>query len=302
MNIILCTDENYAMPCGVCITSIFENNKNEKCNIYILTNELKQSTISRFEQLSKIYGQKINIVKINTSLLNGLKVSDRFRESIYYRFIIPDIINDDKALYLDCDIIVTQNLTDLWNTDITDYACAVVEDQNGDDIRLHNRIEMYSTYFNSGMLLMNLDYWRKNKLKKHLVDYVYQNPERCLYPDQDALNALLENKVIFLDYKYNYQELMTWSKEKLFLHRSKWEQAHKYLNILPVIIHYTSSIKPWNVECNHCYKQYFIQYKGISPWATDKLKHTISLQSRCLNAIKNFVKKIIFIKNNENNP
>lgn len=291
MNIILCTDENYAMPCGVCITSIFENNKNEKCNIYILTNELKQSTISRFEQLSKIYGQKINIVKINTSLLNGLKVSDRFRESIYYRFIIPDIINDDKALYLDCDIIVTQNLTDLWNTDITDYACAVVEDQNGDDIRLHNRIEMYSTYFNSGMLLMNLDYWRKNKLKKHLVDYVYQNPERCLYPDQDALNALLENKVIFLDYKYNYQELMTWSKEKLFLHRSKWEQAHKYLNILPVIIHYTSSIKPWNVECNHCYKQYFIQYKGISPWATDKLKHTISLQSRCLNAIKNFVKK-----------
>lgn len=54
-------------------------------------------------------------------------------------------------LYMDCDILVNDSLQELWRTDIEGYACAVVEDQEADDITLQNRIGVYGTpYFNSG--------------------------------------------------------------------------------------------------------------------------------------------------------
>ena len=298
MNIVLCTDENYAMPCGVCITSIFENNREEDCNIFVLTKGLEKNTIEHFEQLAANYKQKINIVNIDSSIFDGLKVSNRFREAIYYRFLIPDLLDVEKALYLDCDIIITQNLKELWNTDINGYALAAVEDQRGDDITLHNRIEMYSTYFNSGVLLMNLDYWRKHRLKEHLVDYIYENPERCLYPDQDALNALLENKTYFLDYKFNYQDQMRLPVEQLMLHRSKWWQVQKYLVEAPVVIHYTSNIKPWHLECNYEYKKHFLDYKQISPWDSLKLRRRYkrTMRMRIYNAIVKLSRILCFIK------
>ena len=88
MNIALCTDEKYSFPCGVCITSILENNKGIECNIYILTPGLKTETIDKFKLLERNYLQKIEIIVINEKIFNGLKISNRFPTSIYYRFLL----------------------------------------------------------------------------------------------------------------------------------------------------------------------------------------------------------------------
>lgn len=272
MNIVLCADEHYAMPCGICITSILENNQDCSCRIYVLTNGFSAKTKLLFTQLEEKYQQKIEIVEIDSSIFKGLKVSERFRESIYYRFFIPDIVQGEKALYLDSDIIVNGSLKELWNVDLNDYACAVVEDQFGDDIRLHNRIEVYTTYFNSGVILMNLEYWRKNSIKEKLVDYIYNNPERCLYPDQDALNVILKDEVFFADYKFNFQSLMDVNEDELFLHRSKWQRLSEVKNN-PIVIHYTSVTKPWHLNYNGFFKDVYFYYKSVSPWNLSKLEN-----------------------------
>lgn len=293
MDIVLCADDNYAMPCGVCLTSLFENNKEVECNVYILTVGFSEATNALFTQLAEKYQQTIQIVPIDSSLFQNLKVSDRFRESIYYRFLIPDIVKGNKALYLDCDIIVTSSLKELWETDVTEYACAAVEDQRGDDIVQHNRIEMYSTYFNSGVLLMNLNYWRQHDVKQQLVDYIYANPDRCLYPDQDALNVVLEHRVKFLDYKFNYQQQMSLPSAELYLHRSKWEQANKYTEELPVIIHYSSNLKPWHIEYSHFYKSVFLEYKAMSPWASIEILYRATKRERYYFSIMKYVRKLL---------
>lgn len=296
MNIVLCADENYAMPCGICITSVLENNKESQCRIYILTDGFSDKTILSFKELQLKYGQEFIINKIDSTVFEGLKVSDRFRRSIYFRFLIPDIVDGDKALYLDSDIIVNGDLKSLWDTDLSSWACAVVEDQCSDDIRLHNRIEMYSTYFNSGVLLMNLKYWRDNGIKEKLVDYIFNNPEKCLYPDQDALNVILEGKIFFLDYKYNFQSLMWVNKDELLLHKDKWNNIQMAFEN-PIIIHYTAGLKPWFLEYDGMFKDYFLRYKILSPWITYKLLRKISLRYHYILVLKRILKKYVFFIN-----
>ena len=292
MNIALCADENYAFPCGVCVTSILENNIHEKCNIYILTPGLKEESKKKFKELSKTYGQSIEIIAIDDTLFQDLKRCKRFPQSIYYRFLIPHLLPVNKILYLDCDIIVTQSLKSLWETGISEYACAVVEDQKSDDIRLQNNLELYKKYFNSGVLLMNLEYWRKNNTSQKLTNFIDNNTEKCVYPDQDALNYILGEKVLYLEYKYNYQEFMLYPKEEQFLHKVKWGNLLP-ANELPAIIHYTCDIKPWIKNCRHPLKGEFFKYKKISPWKSCKTKKLFSFveKLRMIYQITSFILK-----------
>lgn len=295
MNIALCTDEKFSYPCGVCVTSILENNKNEECNIYILTNHITENTLSKFKELSLEYRQKIEIITIDHKLFDGLRVSAVFPKSIYYRFLLPELIKEDKVLYLDCDIIVTENIRALWDTDLTGYACAAVEDQSGDDITIHNRIGQYTDYFNSGVLLMNLEYWRSNKISRKLIDFIYENPETCLFPDQDAMNIILNGKVIFLDYKYNYQELFYWDRNLLCLHKSKWGKLkYNEAGIPPTIVHYSTSSKPWNKGCKHPLQNLFIKYKELSPWKEKRICSKLTFFQK----IEKIVKNAIYILRN----
>lgn len=285
MTIALCTDEKYSFPCGVCVTSILENNKEEECNIYIISKELKIKTIEKFKKLQKKYRQKVEIILVSDNAFEGLKISERFPESIYYRFMLPQLLNEDKVIYLDCDIIVTSNLKEFWNTDINERACGVVEDQRGDDITLHNRIDFHDRYFNSGVLLMNLRYWRENMISNKLINFIYNNPSKCIFPDQDALNAIISNQVIFLEYKYNYQEMFLQNRDGLYLHKSKWNNLLPS-NVMPAIIHYTGSVKPWYRFCTHPYASIFKDYKAISPWKNTRQVARYKLLEKLKNIIE----------------
>lgn len=289
MKIALCTDNRYAMPCGVCIASIFENNKREKLEIVILTNGLKETERRNFEILAEKYERRVQIITVKDEMFARLTVSDRFPISIYYRFLLPQILNtEDKVLYLDCDIIVNQSLEKLWDVEIGEYACAAVENQSSDDIRNQNRIGIFSTYLNSGVLLMNLNYWRTHHISEKLAQYMGEHLNNW-YPDQDALNAILYEKVLFLPYTYNFQDLWYGNKADLFIHRSKWDDIEKYKNN-PVIIHFCNKVKPWHLECVHPLKTIFERYKEKTPWKDYPLKHAFPLKYRMINFLKKLLK------------
>ena len=288
MNIALCTDDNYANHCAVCVTSILENNKSEECHIYVLTEGLTEENVNKFKYLEDYYHQKIDVKNMETNTVGDLQVSYRFPRSIYFRFLLPQVIAGDRVLYLDCDIIVRTSLSNLFKTNLDGFACGVVEDQCGDDVRLHNPIMMFSRYFNSGMLLMNLDYWRRHDVAKNLVTWIENFDGRLLWPDQDALNAVLEGKVRFLDYKYNYQQGffgdLTW------LRADKWPCVKKAKNN-PVIVHYTAGVKPWHKDCKHPMKGEYDVYmnKHSMLFEVKRKRHSFWFYviDRCANSFKN---------------
>ena len=198
INIGLCTDEHYTMPCGICITSIFENNKNNSVCIHLICENLQEKTIKQYMELDKKYNQQIKIYPIDSSMFNDLPISNRYKKSIYFRLLFPSILSMDitTLLYLDSDIIVLKDLSPLMQTPLNDLACGVVEDQFSDDIRNKNRINKYDAYFNTGVLLINLEVWRKQDITTKCIQFMHLHPELSIFPDQDALNIVLNNNIV----------------------------------------------------------------------------------------------------------
>ena len=128
MNIALCTDDNYANYCAVCITSILENNKDADCHIYVMTSGLTAENTAKFSFLNDYYHQKIEVKVTDVSVFSHLQSTNHLSQSMYYRFLLPDIVEGDEVLYLDCDIIVRGSLAPLWDVDMTDKAIGVVPD------------------------------------------------------------------------------------------------------------------------------------------------------------------------------
>ena len=101
--------------------------------------------------------------------------------------MIPKILpnNISKALYLDCDLIINGNISSLFTIDLNDYASGAVFDGGTDDIRTYNRLKYSSGngYFNAGVLLMNLEYWRINNVMESLFSFIKEHPERLMFWD-----------------------------------------------------------------------------------------------------------------------
>lgn len=272
MHIALSTDDRYSMACGICITSIYENHKSDDVHVHVLTTDISKENLDRFAAMASEYGRHIDFIKVKDEYFSGLKLSKRFPVSIYYRLLLPRLLDCDKVLYMDCDIIVNGNLRPLYDQYMSDdCAAVVVEDQCSDDINLKNRAGVTGEYFNSGVILMNLDYWRKNQIAQKCVEFIHDYPERCIYPDQDALNHTIGNSVIFAEYGYNFQELMFFDKKCLNLHPSKYEMIDRWIDN-PVIIHYSGYHKPWFTDAIHPKAYIFLDYLSKSPWKDIKLK------------------------------
>lgn len=292
MNIALCTDENFSVPALVCITSIFENNKGDECHIYILTDGLSDKTIDKFQKLGDIYKQQISVMFINKHRFAGLTVSERYPVSMYYRFLLPEMLpEEDKVLYLDCDIIVRHSLKAVYDTSLNDVALGAVVSQSCDWIKWTNDHKLTTPFFNSGVLLMNLDYWRKNNTIEALVKWVANYDKELWLPDQSALNKVLEGKVVYLNYTYNFQERWTRNLEGSNIHFSKWDEIMRIAED-PIVVHYCDAEKPWFVESKHRNKSDFLYYAQLYPFIGFKPQKRYSVVYKLTLIIDKIVQKI----------
>lgn len=281
MNISLCTDENFVIPALVCLISLFENNKAKAVKAYILTDGISGCSRKKFSMLAKCYGQEIQVLDIDKHYFDGLTVNERFPVSMYYRFLLPKMLpNESKVLYLDCDIIVRHSLKAFYNTNLQDKALAAVVGESCDDIAFENLLQITSKYFNSGVLLMNLDYWRQHDITKKLIRWIAENPDKCSLPDQNALNKVLDGKVVYVNYTYNFQEW--WFHKSLihYMHFSKWDEI-RAKGKDPVVVHFCEAEKPWFVECKNPFQAEFLRYANLHSFVGFRLRKRYGLAYQC---------------------
>lgn len=275
IEICLCADDRYMMPAGVCITSIFENNKDEKVRVHLITEGISKENEKKLRKTAERYQQQVEIHRVDAEIFNDFPTTSQFSKAIYLRYLIPQILDEniEKALYLDCDIICDASLKKLWASDLGDNYCGVCLDPHGDDIVIRNRLNAHQehltsedVYFNSGVLLFDVRKWREENLAHQLITFVDQNKDICnVYPDQDALNCLFVGKVKFLPLRYNVQEACLLKKKYLHLRDDLYSTIYEAVKN-PCFIHFSSKMKPWMPFCSHPWAYKFDIYRNMSLW------------------------------------
>ncbi|HBJ76931.1 MAG TPA: hypothetical protein DDY68_03755 [Porphyromonadaceae bacterium] len=293
-NIAICCDNRYVVPSLVTIISLFENNKLEKFHVYIITDNKTENNKTKFKKIQDTYKQTIEICEINFTKFLKLHSVGRYATPTYYRFVLSDIIKDDRVLYLDGDIIVRHNISELYNTPLEGFACAAVYDQNYDDPRLFNMLHLKEIYFNAGVLLININYWRKNNIANKLFDFILTNKEICPFQDQDGLNYILQGHVKLISPTYNFQACWYYPLKMRLVHFSKWAEIDKYKND-PVIVHFCDDYKPWYKECRHPFAIEWKMYGFKHDFINAKIIHRYSLVYRSFSHISSFIKNLIHL-------
>lgn len=278
MNIVFGIDDKFVMPCGVTMTSICENNKGESVNFHILTPpDFKRENCEILRNIaSRKYSQDICFHTVDLKRLENCPINigaDNGKIATYFRFLLPIILSDvDKAIYMDSDLIIRHSLRDFWESDIDGFAIGVCPGENNDDVRAINplRYDQSFGYFNAGVLLINLKYWRENNVLSRLLDYGSRHPH-LPQQDQDCLNAVLKDEKVVLGIKYNLQENMLVPMDKLLLDWHRFEELEEAIKD-PVVIHYTSSLKPWYSDCEHPYMGEWRKYLSMTEWSGMKMR------------------------------
>ena len=251
--IFFAIDDGYIPFLAVSLQSLIENSKKE--NFYLIkilyTNisEENQRKIQKFEQENV----SIEFVDLNyyiEKIKDKLYTRDYYSKTTYFRLLIPNLYPQyTKALYLDSDIVVLEDVADLYNTNMENYLVAAAPDDVIQTIKVFQEyaekvvgVANYRNYFNAGVLLMNLDELRKFNFQEKFL-YSLDKIKFSVAQDQDYLNRLCKGRVKIVDPNWN----------RMPIAREKENQGDIKL------IHYNLAYKPWHFE-DILYKDYFWNY------------------------------------------
>ncbi|MEI0700187.1 glycosyltransferase family 8 protein [Brachyspira intermedia] len=265
MNIFLTIDNNYAKYLAVTMASILYNlEKNKTINFFILDGGISEYNKIKINNLKKIKDFNIEYITVDKSKFEKIVSSSQAHISseTNYRFIISSLKqNLDKCLFLDADLIIDRDITELYNTDIDDYYMAAVPDQAPlDTFSWTHKLNLPENYryVNTGVILVNLKKWREDNIEAKLFENVFNYSDVLMFPDQDTLNITLNSKVKYLSHIYNAMPVQNYVLKE--------EQKEAFNN--PVIIHWAGFMKPWRfieANCSH----YFWKYARMTDFYED---------------------------------
>ena len=260
--ICFATDDNYVPFLAIAITSLLDNaSKDNFYQIFVLITKLKDENIERIKKLETPNSQIefISLAKEMDKLTDMFHLRDYYSKETYYRIFIPNIFpQHKKVLYLDCDITVLGDISELYGTHIHGFYVGAVQEEVMQTFEVFgNYVEKADgikreDYFNAGILLINCRRWRKLMIAEKFVDLLERYKFRVVQ-DEDYLNVLCKNNVKKLNLGWN----KTSYKNETF--------DDKDLKI----IHWKINWRPWKYK-DVLYEEYFWKYAKMTDFY-DKL-------------------------------
>lgn len=186
---------------------------------------------------------------------------------VNYRLLMADLLPTcSRALYLDADTIILDDLRPLWNEDMAGNLVGMVpmRDRVSDTISVYRELGLDGNraYYNSGVVLADLQGLRSGGFVKKLLDFMIQYQESIRFPDQDALNVVLDGKLKPLDQRWN--SMLKGGRAQLRRAVSKLGIGANPLEEVG-ILHYTER-KPWELGCAHAYREEFFHVLDRTAW------------------------------------
>lgn len=273
--IVMICDDAYTLPCVVALTSLCVNSRDRsRYVVYICENSLSALNIELLRSFSASpWRLDIRFISLNLEKYESIYTqydgnTGAGSITALAKFDLPGLIGGARALYLDGDVIIKKDIADLFDVPLDGKMAAVVRDSG----RLYNdtglRAEM-SAYFNSGVMLLNLDLMRKEGATQKLIDakIALNNPKLV---DQDAFNIVFDGRTKLLPIQYNALMVNLHNCRKRFTIEGinafygtsfkSFEDMESKVRIL----HFASKEKPWKFH-DVRYAEEWNSYYKISP-------------------------------------
>ena len=303
--IVYAVDDNYAPFLCVSLKSILDNmNKDYFLKVYILNTGISEKNKSRIIEIAEENCNDVDVEYVDVadrmdSLKDKTHLRDYYTNAIYYRIFIPSLFPQyEKIIYIDCDIVLINDISKLYNVDLGDNIVAAVHEEA---MSSFDCFGSYSEeflgvprmqYFNSGLLVINTAEYRKETIETKFINLMLSEKFEVA-PDQDYLNVLLKDRVKLVD--------VGWNKTPI--------PGKKFPDKLISLIHYKLNFKPWHYKGVR-YEEFFWKYAKETPFYddlvamrdsySDKEKQSdeqafVNLQKMALdyiNSSNNYIKKL----------
>ncbi|MFC4023649.1 glycosyltransferase family 8 protein [Oceanobacillus longus] len=248
MNILVTLNANYINPLKVMLKSLFMNNSNEVFCVYLLHSTLNEKELSMIHKYINDHGHDFVALTVQENYFADAPVVKHYSKEMYYRLLAYKFLPSDldRILYIDPDILVINGIRELYDMDMTGhlYAAAYHDFTSAKEInKLRLKAYEIEAYYNSGVLLMNLELQRKEIKEQEIFRFVEENKKRLVLPDQDVINGLYSKEIITIDeVRYNFDA-------RFYLYyklSSKNKINMDYIIRYTSIIHFCGKKKPWH--------------------------------------------------------
>lgn len=279
----MASSDKLAMPLAIAAYSAARNLKGRSANLIILDGGITQA--SKRKILQTIATERLHVYWVNPQSARlaaiGQKNADlRYPMAAYYRLLLPEILPETikKVIYLDSDLIVLSDVGDLWDMELGNNHFLAVQEPDGpyliESLRSNNPelrnldlttfgITPEHKHCNSGVMVINLQLWRRDKVIDKTLDFVESYMPK--FADQEAINIVLAGKWKSLDPRWNVTP--AFYKEQPNSPYTP-EVVSRVLSD-PFILHFAGIAKPWVVGQTarpHPRAKLFYEYAARTPW------------------------------------
>lgn len=259
-------DTHYFRGMGVTMASVIENNPGMNFVFHVFAFKVSDDDRRRLHEIEVQRGVTVNIHIIDPAVFGDYAKFPSFAQysaAIFTRLLIPGLLAGvtDKVLYLDADILCLGSIAELASMDLSGSIAAVVSDNGEETVRKQcAKLNLRERrYFNSGVLYINIANWIAHDITAQTMRAILQSEKKFLYPDQDALNIVLDGRATFIDDKWNYQYTLA--------NCLKFGDFRMADLSAAVFVHFTGRVKPWHGWSLHESTTLFLKYQAASPWA-----------------------------------
>lgn len=278
MNIIYTCDNNFVWIMGISMISLFENNKDCKdINVYLLGDHVSEESKKTLDSIALKYQRHFTLIDVPDLNIPEKLSSARWPKSAFTRMFAGELLPEEvtKAIYLDCDTIISGNIHGIEAYIKDNMAISGVKDCVSRPYKAKIGIGKDGSYINAGVLAMNIKKLREFDIRKMIADFVDKYEPAISYADQDILNGIFKGKFGILPPQYDLMTMIntyTYKKLQQIRHPHNYYSAEEieFSKKNPLIIHFTTAmlnIRPWCEGSKHSYAWMFEKYQAMSPWA-----------------------------------
>ncbi len=270
---LLCAlDANYLPQLRVLLTSIRLNNPGETFGLYLMHSGLPECELEGLERWCGEAGWEFHSVPVDAALFDGAPVTAQYPREMYYRLLAGQMLPESltRVLYLDPDILVINPLRELWETDMQGNMFAAAAHTGKTELANNvNRIRLGTDhdYYNSGVLLIDLERCRSEVSPDELFAFVREHRRELVMPDQDLLNAVYGDSILPLDdalWNYDARNFNN------YVLRSTGGQDMSWVMENTAILHFCGKAKPWKPNYIYRFGVLYRHYERLAERAWDK--------------------------------